>query len=230
MANSGAEGIVRPVATTYVGVDNVTRTVRRTYVGVENAVRMVNQTDVGVYAPFTGIRVVLNSLSIQTIDTSNGNTTGNITPATLANARNYATLTIDEANRVLAVRADHGGYGVMLSFTVYAVSGGSQTLLQSALNSVDSFSMVVPYQAWYGGSRAEGWCSASLFGYQFHPNGWRDSFYETKTFPKEAVTSSGGYISNSLQYGGYTVEQMTFPATAKVNGLDIPVTLVNQLS
>ena len=29
---------------------------------------------------------------------------------------------------------------------------------------------------------------------------------------------------------GYTVEQMTFPATAKVNGLDIPVTLVNQLS
>ncbi len=34
MANSAAEGIVRPVANTYVGVDNVARTVNRTYGGV----------------------------------------------------------------------------------------------------------------------------------------------------------------------------------------------------
>ncbi len=229
MANSAAEGIVRPVANTYVGVDNVARTVNRTYVGVENTVRTVNRTYVGVYASFTEIRIILNSISIQTIDTSNGNTTGNITPATLANARNYATLTIDETNRILAVKADHGGYGVWLGFTVYAISSG-QTLLQSALNSVESFSMVVPYRAWYGGNQAEGWCSATLLGYQFHPDGWRNSFNETKTFTKEAVTSSSGHISNSLQYGGYTVEQMTFPATAKVNGLDIPVKLINQLS
>ena len=109
MANSAAKGIVRPVANTYVGVDNVARTVNRTDVGVENTVRTVNRTYVGVYAPFTEIRIILNSISIQTIDTSNGNTTGNITPATLANARNYATLTIDETNRILAVKADHGG-------------------------------------------------------------------------------------------------------------------------
>lgn len=229
MADSGVNGIVRPVAATYVGVDNVVRTAARTYVGVENAVRTVNRTYVGVYAPFTEVRVVLNSVRIQTIDTSSGNTTGSVTPSTLANARNYATLTIDEANRVLAVKADHSGYGVTLGFTVYAVSS-SQRLLQSALHSVDSFSLTVPYRAWYGGSSAEGMCSAALLGYQFHPDGWRDSFSETKTFTKDAVTASSGQIFNALRYGGYTVEQMTFPATAKVNGLDIPVTLINQLS
>lgn len=228
-SSSGVNGIVRPVSTTYVGVNNVVRAANRSYVGVANAVRPVNRTYVGVYAPFTEVRIVLNSISIQTINTSSGDTTGYVTPATLANARNYATLTIDEANRILAVKADHSGYGVMLGFTVYAVSG-NQVLLQSALSSVESFSMVVPYQAWYGGSQAEGWCSGLLLGYQFHPDGWRNSFYENKTFTKETVTSSSGQIFNALKYGGYTVEQMTFPATAKVNGLDIPVTLVNQLS
>ena len=63
------------------------------------------------------------------------------------------------------VSLDRGGYGVWLGFTVYAISSG-QTLLQSALNSVESFSMVVPYRAWYGGNQAEGWCSATLLGYQ----------------------------------------------------------------
>lgn len=229
MANSGVDGIVRPVANTYVGVDNVARTVNRTYVGVENAVRTVNRTYVSVYAPFTEIRIVLNSISINTVDTSSGNTTGNITPATLANARNYATLTIDEANRILAIKADHGGYGVSLNYAVYAVSGG-QTLLLSALNSMDNFSITVACRAWYGGSSAEGMCSNTFLGYQFHPDGWRDSFSESKVLTKDTITSSYGYLYNGLRYGGYTVEQLTFPATAKINGLDIPVKFINQLS
>lgn len=228
MAESGVDGIVRPVTTTYVGVENVVRTVR-TYVGVENAVRTVNRTYVGVYSPITEVRVILNSLSIQTIDISSGDTTGTVSPNTLENARKYATLTIDETNRILSVRADHGGYGVALYFNVYAISGG-QTLLLSALRNVDSFSMVVPYRAWYGGSSAEGICSATLLGYQFHPDGWRNSFSETKTFSKDTVTGSSGQVFNALRYGGYTVEQMTFPATVKVNGLDVPLTLINQLS
>lgn len=225
-SNSGVNGIVRPVANTYVGVDNVVRSVSRTYVGVANAVRPVNRTYVGVYVPFTEVRVVLKSISIWTIDTSNGNIKDTLSPATLANARNYASINIDETNRRISICA-HPGYAVQINFEGTTI-GQYQTNLKSAVSNAETFSLSITSSGWAGG-RASGFNRHIAFGAHLLPNGWYDSGSDTVTLSKETLTSYTGELYNAVLYGSCT-DQMTFPATAKVNGLDIPVTLVNQLS
>lgn len=224
--NSGVNGIVRPVTNTYVGVDNVVRAVNRSYVGVANAVRTVNRTYVGIYAPFTEVRILLKRISIWSIDTSNGNIKETLSPATLANARNYASISIDEPNRRISICA-HPGYAVQIDFEGTTI-GQYQTNLKSAVSNTETFSMTITSSGWAGG-RTSGKNRHYAFGVHLLQNGWWDSGHETAAITKETLTASSGELYNAVLYGSCT-DQMTFPATAQVNGLDIPVTLVNQLS
>ncbi len=232
MANSGVNGIVRPVTKTYVGVGNIARTVQNTYVGVNNAVRTANKTYAGVEAPFTEVLVVLDGVMPGKVE-EDGNGNASLTfiePYTLENGRNYATILIDETNRSLEIRGIKTGYyGVEIQSTTYVLSNGIRKRILDAIGNTNTFSMTVICSCGYGGGSASGRGLAKIHDYEFHPNGWSGSFYESKTFSKEDIASSFGYFSQYLNTGGYTYQRLTFPAAAQVNGLDIPVTLINEL-